>query len=92
MVLLARVRRIGLLARVVPAGRVGLLAMLGPGARSIQDPWSRSGRFYVIRWKFENTNATDPKPLGALDRIQNKTYQQLNTPDFLFPTSPINID
>jgi len=55
MVLLARVRRIGLLARVVPAGRVGLLAMLGPGARSIQDPWSRSGRFYVIRWKFENT-------------------------------------
>jgi hypothetical protein len=39
----------------VPVGRVEPLAMLGPGARSIQDPWSRSGRFYVIRWKFENT-------------------------------------
>ena len=90
--------RQGPVARIVPAGRVELLARvvpaerIGPGARWVQDPWSRSGRFYVIRWKFENTNATDPKPLGALDRIQNKTYQQLNTPDFLFPTNPINID
>ena len=52
---MAGVGRVELLARVVPAERVGLLAMLGPGARSIQDPWSRSGLFYVIRWKFENT-------------------------------------
>ena len=59
--MVSRVRRIGLLARVVPAGRdgltgrVGLLAMVEPGARYVQDPWSRLGRFYVIRWKFENT-------------------------------------
>ena len=40
---------------MVPAERVGLLAMVEPGARWVQDPGSRSGRFYVIRWKFENT-------------------------------------
>ena len=80
------------MARVGQTARNGHLAQDGPDARYVQDPWSRSGRFYVIRWKFENTNAMDPKPLGVPDRNQNKTNQQLNTPDFLFPTNPINID
>ena len=69
--MVSRVGRVELLARVVPAGRV---ARIGPDARYVQDPWSRSGRFYVIRWKFENTKAKDPKPLGVPDRNQNKTY------------------
>jgi len=42
-------------------GLVELTAMVGPDARYVQDPWSRSGRFYVIRWKFENTQPTIKK-------------------------------
>ena len=69
--------RDGPVARIVPAGRVeltgrvGLLAMLGPGARYVQDPWSRSGRFYVIRWKFENTQPTIKKAPRVSCRYDN---------------------
>ena len=68
--------------RIVPAGRVEPLAMLGPGARSIQDPWSRSGRFYVIRWKFENTQPTIKKAPQVSCRYDNLVVTCLRPLEF----------
>jgi hypothetical protein len=79
---------VGLLARMVPAGRVGLtamvelLAMVEPGARWVQDPWSRSGRFYVIRWKFENTQRAIKKAPRVSCRYDNLVVTYLRPLEF----------
>jgi len=78
----SRVGPVELLARMVPAGRVEPLAMAGPGARSIQNPWSRSGRFYVIRWKFENTQRAIKKAPRVSCRYDNLVVTYLRPHEF----------
>lgn len=65
--------------RIVPAGRVGQTAMVGPDARYVQDPWSRLGRFYVIRWKFENTQRAIKINKSPLKQNLNKLFQRLSS-------------
>ena len=76
------------LSRVQPAARVGQtarhghLALDGAGARYVQDPWSRSGRFYVIRWKFENTQPTIKKAPRVSCRYNNLVVTYLRPLEF----------
>jgi hypothetical protein len=59
--------------------RDGNLAQDGPGARYVQDPWSRSGRFYVIRWKFENTQRAIKINKSPLKQNLIKLFQGLSS-------------
>ena len=70
---------------MVPAGRVervariGQAARYGLSARLVQNPWSRSGRFYVIRWKFENTQRAIKINKSPLKQNLNKLFQRLSS-------------
>jgi hypothetical protein len=78
----ARVGQAGKVARYVLLARVRSLAMAGPDARSNQNPWSRSGQFYVIRWKFENTQPTIKKAPRVSCRYDNLVVTYLRPLEF----------